>query len=121
MGLEKQNKRIDQLFLRLTAIYGHLWRSLYKNDEFLAYTKREWRSGLEKFDGVVIGKALLYCRQHESYPPSLPLFIELCSSNMRRNNYFKREKKLKGDRSIAHQYLKQMRHILNMKLHQGEK
>src|SRR3990167_10930685 len=73
MESEKLRKRVDQLFLRFAAIYGHIWRSLYKSDEFLAYTKQEWMSDLDKFNSTVLDHALMHCKQQESYPPSLPL------------------------------------------------
>ena len=74
------DKRIDRLFLRLAAIYGHLWSNLYKSEEFLNCTKQEWREGLQTFDNVTLGKALEHCRASVNYPPTLPMFIEVCKS-----------------------------------------
>ena len=116
MESEKLRKRVDQLFLRFAAIYGHMWKSLYKSDEFLAYTKQEWMDSLEKFDSNILDKALLHCKEKESYPPSLPLFVEICKSCVRRHdNIDKQEAPHKCDPAIARMHLDQLRAMLNMK------
>ena len=111
---EKHKKRIDNLFLKLAAMYGHVWKSLYKSDEFLAFTKDEWLNALARFDDEIITKALLYSRNHYEYPPTLPQFIECCKAHS--NRVFALERHT-SDRNItvAHEALNKIRIILNMK------
>ena len=115
MCLEKQIKRIDRLFLRFAAMYGHAWRSLFKDDEFLAYTKREWMASLEKFDNSTLCIALDHCSKNERYPPSLPLFVETCASKSKRHKFFQRdEEEKRSDPTVARMHLNNIRNILNM-------
>lgn len=77
---ERNVKRIDRLFLRFAAFYGHVWRSLFKSDEFLTFTKKEWQQGLIDFEDNLLEKAADVCRANQGYPPALPLFIDICKS-----------------------------------------
>lgn len=74
------DKRIDRLFLRLGAIYGHIWFSTYKNEYLLKITKEEWTDALQPFDTSILKDALLRIREHNPYPPTLPQFIECCKA-----------------------------------------
>ena len=100
------DKRIERLFLRLAAIYGHMWISIYKTEEFMQCSKREWREGLKSFDSATVGEALELCREHKSYPPSLAKFIEICKSTLKRETYFtKIEETSRSDPVIARMHL----------------
>ena len=55
---------IEGLFLRLAAIYGHVWKSLYKHDELLEFNKLEWLDALAPYEESIIDKALQYCLSH---------------------------------------------------------
>ena len=94
-----------------------MWRSLYKSDEFLAYTKQEWMSDLDKFNSTVLDHALMHCKQQESYPPSLPLFVEICKTYVKRQDDFARKEEMQptADPAVARAHLDKMRAILNMK------
>lgn len=60
---------------------------------------------------------MLHCSEKEPYPPSLPLFIEICKANVRQpvkaSNI---EMPRPYDPHIAYQHLEQIRQILNMNL-----
>ena len=113
--IAKHKKRIHNLFLRLAAIYGHVWKSLYKSDEFLTFTKNEWLDGLKEYEDSTIDKALLNCRNQWEYPPSLPQFIEGCKQFTSRNKgIYTPPKVQKGDPEIAAIYMKKIKSILNM-------
>lgn len=64
--------------MRFAAIYGHIWKSLYKNTEFLNLTKKEWKEALSNFEDKIIEEAICYCREMREYPPTLPQFIDHC-------------------------------------------
>ena len=86
-------KFIETLFLRFSAIYGHVWRSIYKNENYLLLTKKEWGSALKGYDVRVIRESLLACREKAVYPPSLPQFIEYCQAFKKRSVFIYRAKK----------------------------
>ncbi|RAP38515.1 hypothetical protein B1207_01105 [Legionella quinlivanii] len=41
--------RIDTLFRRFAAIYGHAWWSVYKSEGLLELTKQEWSESLSPY------------------------------------------------------------------------
>lgn len=106
---------MDSLFIRMSAMYGHMWRSIYKSEAFTAFSKHQWMQGLKDFDNATLGKALIHCRQNESYPPSLPLFIEICRSTLKRQVYQPLQfDSSKADPAVARMHLDKIRAILNM-------
>ena len=114
--IAKHKQRIHKLFLRFAAIYGHVWKGLYKSDEFLAFTKNEWLDALKEFEDSSIDKALLNCRSQWEYPPSLPQFIEACKRIASKDKGFYTISPVqKGDPEIAAMYMKQIKTILNIK------
>lgn len=72
--------RIDRLFARLSAIYGHIWQSQFKQADFLALAKKEWEETLREFEDHSINLALDACRKRHEMPPTLPTLYQLCRS-----------------------------------------
>lgn len=70
--------RIDRLFLRMAVIYGHIWKSFFREKQFLDFAKKEWSTALREFSDEVIFQAVTLCRQRFEMPPTLPQFILLC-------------------------------------------
>lgn len=102
-------------------MYGHVWRSIYKNDAFLDLTKKEWLEGLRKFDDQSMKHALLRCREQSGYPPNLPQFIELCKAQSKQWTYEKSTKEEKPrNQSVAYAHLNQLRVLLNMNTRTAE-
>ena len=111
---ETQKKRIDRLFLRFAAMYGHVWRSLYKSDDFLAFTKSEWLKGLKKFGDSIFESALQYSLKHWEYPPTLPQFTECCRAYSKQGQYDKPCTIYKpSSPEVAHAHLSKIKTILN--------
>ena len=109
--------RIDRLFLRLAAMYGHVWRSLYKSEEFLAFTKNEWLGNLARFEDSILDKALMNCLNTWDYPPTVPQFIEGCKAYSRQGQYEKYSTNSKPARpEVARAHLSQLKTLLNMPL-----
>ena len=77
-------KRVERLFLRLSAIYGYLWWNMYRNEELLTATKMEWSTSLKRFDNQVLKEALLSYREKKGYPPTLPEFMDCCKEIQKR-------------------------------------
>ena len=40
------HKRIDLLFSKFAAFYGHIWRSQFKDEVFFKFAKKEWVDAL---------------------------------------------------------------------------
>ena len=72
------SKRIELLFTRFAAIYGHLWRSQFKSEEFIKFAKREWEDGLRGFSDQILDKAITETRDFSEMPPTLSQMIRNC-------------------------------------------
>jgi hypothetical protein len=102
-------------------MYGHVWRSIYKTDEFLDYTKKAWIDGLMKFEDKSIEHALQLCLKKCPLPPTLPQFIECCKAHQNTDVFYQKQESVqKADLTMAEMHLNKMRTILNMKLQQKE-
>lgn len=107
------DKRTERLFLRLAAIYGALWSNTYKTEAFLNTAKQEWHMALKSFDNITVGKAIDRCRESVSYPPSLPMFVEICKSMLKRDaGFMKKEEGARGNPDIARQSLANIKAFL---------
>ena len=73
-----QSKRMDLVFSRFAAFYGHVWRSQFKSEGFLEFAKKEWHEGLSPFSDEVLNKAVLHYRDFCEMPPTLPQLISEC-------------------------------------------
>lgn len=72
------DKRIDLLFAKFAAFYGHIWRSQFKDEVFLKFAKKEWQDALSEFTDEVLTKAILNCREFYEMPPTLPQLRQFC-------------------------------------------
>ena len=113
----EQHKRIDRLFLRFAAMYGQVWRSQFKNDEYLSFTKGEWLEGLSKYDDKVLDTAVQLCRNKKEFPPTLPQFIDFCEQASNKHKFFKADKSSTHQNpELAKAYLQKIKQILNIKV-----
>lgn len=106
---------IDRLFLKFAALYGNTWRNTYKNPDFLAFTKNQWREALVGYEEKVLTQALNICREHHKFPPSVPEFIESCKVISRKNVFYVPENITKARPEVAALNLSKIRAILNIK------
>ena len=83
-----QRQCIDVMFSKFAAFYGHVWRSLFKHEWFLDFTKKEWVEGLNGFSDEVLDKAVIHCRDYCEMPPTLPQVIILCRQIKKRNEFY---------------------------------
>jgi hypothetical protein len=74
----KADKRIDLLFSKFAAFYGHVWRSQFKDEVFLKFAKKEWQEMLGEFTDDVFTKAILKCLEFYEMPPTLPQVRQSC-------------------------------------------
>lgn len=70
-------KYIDRIFMRLTAIYGHKFTSLFPIPEAIDVAKAEWSSALAELSDFQINQALNRCRLLSEWNPSIPEFIRM--------------------------------------------
>ncbi|HEM0351343.1 TPA: Vir protein [Legionella pneumophila] len=111
---EANDKRIDTLFTRLGAIYGHVWWSSYKSESLLNLAKKEWSEGLARFNNASLKEALFYFRENSNFPPTLPQFIERCKASVRRNNFCSAKSELQQriDTKIALKHIQDLYALL---------
>ncbi len=74
----KADRRIDLLFSKFAAFYGHVWRSQFKDEVFLKFAKKEWKEALSEFSDVVLTSAIVNCRGFYELPPTLPQMLQAC-------------------------------------------
>ena len=107
-------QRIERLFLRLSAIYGYLWWSMYQNKELLRITKIEWSTSLKRFDNQILKEVLLSYREKNGYPPTLPEFMDCCNAIQKRFDpcLVAQKPTQRADEAIAKQNIQAMYAIL---------
>lgn len=110
---DEVSPRIDRLFLKFAAFYGYVWRNLYKNSEFLQFSKLEWQKALLEFDDSTLEAALVLCSKTKELPPTLSQFIDICKA-VRASHIVveSRPKPFVRNMEVAEFYLKQMKTML---------
>lgn len=75
---------VEQLFVRMQSIYGHLWSSRFPTAQMLAAAKNEWGAALYGLHIDRINRALDICATRQVYPtpPTLPQFGALCQPQL---------------------------------------
>src|SRR3990167_6282194 len=114
-SIDSNDKRIDKLFARLSAIYGHVWQSQYKSPDFFDLAKKEWLETLQIITDKNIELAFKTCKERYEYPPTLPAFYQLCISfqPIKPSNYFKPYETKAADPLVAEKHLKKISEIIN--------
>lgn len=72
-------KIINQLFLRMSSIYGKKWTSSFASPEVENFAKREWYEAVVS-KGLTpdqIREAVDHCRDHLEWPPTIKEFLTL--------------------------------------------
>lgn len=112
---ESHKKRVELLFSRFAAFYGHLWRSQFKSNGFLEFAKKEWVDGLSQFTDEVVNKATIECRDFYEMPPSLPQVIGICRGIRKRYECFvPRDEINKASPELAMISIKQCKSFLKL-------
>lgn len=112
----EREKVIARLFLKLSAIYGNGWRNLYRTNEFIAFSQKQWLEALDGFDEPLLDQALNICREYYKFVPNIPEFVECCRRLKKKNNFFTAPTE-RQERSpeVAAVYMNQIKTILNIK------
>ena len=71
-------KLVDALFVRMQAIYGHLWGSRDPTPAVLIAARAEWAYALADMSGDDLARGLRACAAELEQPPTLPTFRKLC-------------------------------------------
>jgi len=76
------NEDMQWLFTNLVNMYGHLFTASYGSKEAMTL----WKNGLNKvgLGRTEIKRALAYCLEYYTSPPSLPQFVEVAKVYKRR-------------------------------------
>ncbi len=108
----KEHKRIDLLFSKFAAFYGHIWRSQFKDEVFLKFAKKEWHEGLSGFADEILSEAILGCREQYEMPPTLPQMIYYCKQIKKRKEFRVEEEYIRAQESIVAFNIKQcLKHL----------
>lgn len=78
--LDSRMKRvINQLFLRMSSIYGNKWTSGFGSKEIENFAKREWYEALTSanLSPDQIREGLDKCRDTQEWPPTISEFISI--------------------------------------------
>ena len=78
--LDSRMKRIiNQLFLRMSSIYGNKWTKSFSSVEIENFAKREWYNALTKanLSPDQIREGLDKCRDNQEWPPTISEFIQI--------------------------------------------
>jgi hypothetical protein len=111
--INNEIKRIDLLFSKFAAFYGHIWRSQFKDEGFLIFAKKEWREALTEFTDAILTKAILNCRGFYELPPTLPQMILCCRQIKKQLTfYIKQSEPAPVAREAAAFYLKKCKEML---------
>ncbi len=70
--------RINQLFMRFSAIWGHKFTSPFPTAEAIEVAKAEWLDALRPLSDEQVMAGIEQCRSRCEWPPSLPEFIRHC-------------------------------------------
>ncbi|MCW8452973.1 Vir protein [Fluoribacter dumoffii] len=97
----REHKRIDLLFSKFAAFYGHIWRSQFKDEGFLKFAKKEWHEGLSVFSDAVFSEAIIGCREQYEMPPTLPQMIYYCKQIRKRKEFRIREEVNRAQESVV--------------------
>jgi|TARA_R110002126_G_scaffold11644_2_gene51856 hypothetical protein len=104
---------MEDLFTRFAVFYGHVWRSQFKSDGFLAFAKQEWLEGLKPFSDDTLNRAVLECRDHCDMPPTLPQMIRFCREIKKRTTFYTAPKAVvPASKEVAEASIKQCKAIL---------
>ena len=118
--VNNQSKRLDLMFSRFAAFYGHVWRSQFKNEGFLEFAKKEWSEGLSQFSDAVVNTAVVNCRDFYEMPPTLPQVIQVCRQIRKRNEFYVASKpSMPATPEVVELHLKRCNEMLSNQ--QGEK
>lgn len=86
------SRRIELMFSKFAAFYGHIWRSQFKDEGFFSFAKKEWQVALDEFSDEILTKAILNCREFYELPPTLPQMVMCCRQIKKQNSFFVEEK-----------------------------
>lgn len=110
----KAERRIDMLFSKFAAFYGHVWRSQFKDEAFLNFAKKEWQQALEQFSNAVLDKAILHCRDNYELPPTLAQVFQYCKGLKKRDDFYVRAAPfVRADSKVANFNLTQCKKFLS--------
>lgn len=108
----KDARRIDVLFSKFAAFYGHLWRSQFKDEAFLKFAKKEWQEGLKVFTDAIVEEATQGCRDFYEMPPTLPQMIHTCRELKKRKEFRVKVAHTRASETVVTSCMKRCKELL---------
>ncbi len=103
----KVERRIELLFSKFAAFYGHIWRKHLSEERFLNFAKKEWAEALKNYSDVVIKNAIDECLNFHDLPPTLPQMLTCCRDIQKRLVVEPKEDFVRGSKEVAMAHIKQ--------------
>ena len=114
-GVYKADKRIDLLFSKFAAFYGHVWRSQFKDEVFFVFAKKEWQAALKDVSDATLTKAIFYCRDFYELPPTLPQVVQCCKELSKQPSFYVvKENVAPANQALVESCLQQCRKYLGI-------
>ena len=109
---------INQLFLRMSSIYGNKWTSSFASVEIENFAKREWYDAMvqNNLTPDQIRQGLDKCRDEREWPPTISEFIGLAKPPVVHQMHQEFSKQLpppKISKEKQQFYMKKLKAILN--------
>jgi hypothetical protein len=78
----EETDEMDKFFIRMQAIYRHLWSSSFEGEAMMRQAQKEWLDTFYRANltGKQISEGLVRCKQTFSMPPSPKEFLDLLPS-----------------------------------------
>jgi hypothetical protein len=70
------SKRVDILFARFCAIYGHRWKSVFSDPIFVHAAKLEWSPVIDRMKDEDMEAGITLCKVIYDWPPSIAEFTK---------------------------------------------
>ncbi len=67
--------RVNMIFARFMAIYGHKFKSCFETQDEIRIAKREWALSLGGYTEPELVAAIDYCKEHSAWMPTISEFL----------------------------------------------
>jgi len=110
--INRDARRIDVLFSKFAAFYGHILRSQFKDEVFLNFAKKEWQEGLKAFTDAIVEEATKGCRDFYEMPPTLPQMIHYCREIKKRKEFRVKAADTRASEAVVNGCVKRCKELL---------
>ena len=108
-------EQINEMFLKFSIFYGHIWRSQFKNEHYFNLARQQWQEAIIEFEKTTIDEAIEVSIKQRDMPPTLAQFVDCCKQIIRKlAGFYRPEPVVKANPDVAVENLRKIKSILNM-------